>query len=298
MELDILQFIQKIGSDFFDFFFGVFSTLGGTAVVAAFVPIIYWCFDKATGEEIALDVFSGCYVNSLLKGIIARARPVATHENELRRGKYDYIYDSQLHDGEYLAESFPSGHSQASASLISGIAYRKGLKKYWPLLLIPVLVGVSRLYFGMHWPTDVLAGLAVGFCVSAVVHICVKINKKKTFIAIPIVASALMFLDFFGVERKQLLITAALLALLWGGCLGMLTENKYIEFSTGDIKWWMRVLRLPVGLVAVGLCAGVVFLPLWLLGADKYVMLIPVALVGGFAMATAAPLAFKMFRLI
>lgn len=298
MELDILQFIQKLGSDFFDFFFGVFSTIGGMGVVVAFVPIIYWCVDKATGEEIALDIFSGCYVNSLLKGIIARARPVATHESELRRGKYDYIYDSQLHDGEYLAESFPSGHSQSTASLLSGIAYRKGLKKYWPLLLIPVMVGLSRLYFGMHWPTDVLAGLAIGFGVSAIVHICVKISKKKTLVAIPIVASALMFFNLFGVETKQLLLTAALLALIWGGCLGMLTENKYIEFSTGDVKWWMRVLRLPVGLIAVLLCAGVVFLPLWMFDVSKYVMLVPVAFVGGFAMATAAPLTFKMFRLI
>ena len=298
MELGILQFIQKLGSDFFDLFFCAFSILGESILIIALVPLVYWCVDKATGEEAALDVFSGCYVNYLLKGIVARTRPVATHEAELRRAKYDYFYESLKHDGEYLAESFPSGHSQVSASFFSGIVYHKGFKKLWWLLILPVMVAVSRMYLGVHWPTDVLVGLSIGFVVSAVIHVCLKASRKKTLLIMPVVASCLMFFNFFGVETKQLLLTTIMLALIWGGCLGMVVEQKYIEFSTGDIKWWMRVLRLPVGLIAVGLIAGVVFLPLWLLGVDKYIALIPVAFAASFAMMTAAPISFKMFRIV
>jgi undecaprenyl-diphosphatase len=73
--------------------------------------------------------------------------------------------------------SFPSGHTAASVALYGGlavIAWRVGAAAWLRTLataaavLVPVLVAVSRMYRGMHYPTDVIAGALLGCCWLAV----------------------------------------------------------------------------------------------------------------------------------
>src|SRR5690606_22481781 len=62
---------------------------------------------------------------------------------------------------DWTFQSFPSGHTTTAIALAFVIGFLWP-RLFWPFLAIGVLVGVSRVPVGMHYPTDVLAGFVVG----------------------------------------------------------------------------------------------------------------------------------------
>lgn len=134
------------------------TALGGVAVLA-FVTLasagLTWLQGRrATAGFILLSVGSGLALSSLAKALIDRPRP-----------------DLVPHGSHVYTASFPSGHSMMAAvtwltlALILARGFpRKSLKLYVVSLAVVVTlaVGISRVYLGVHWPTDVLAGWAAG----------------------------------------------------------------------------------------------------------------------------------------
>ncbi len=140
------------------------TALGGFTVLSLVVglaAILLWLHRRrAQAIGLVSAVIAGEAVAQIIKGLIGRARP-----------------DLVPHLDQVYSSSFPSGHSALSPIVyftLAGIV--SAGERGWALkllliggsVLLVAAIGVSRVYLGVHWPTDVLAGWALGTAVALV----------------------------------------------------------------------------------------------------------------------------------
>ncbi len=245
MEQAILEFFQSIRCDALTVLFGVFSTLGEGVVVAGAVIVLYWLWTEA-GEQLLFTAVSSCAVNSLLKTAIARPRPYAA--GVVTRLDVDTPIFSTRGLGDAL--SFPSGHAQSTTSALLAVSMRA--KKAWLWALSPLLVAgivCSRLYFGVHYPTDLLAGFLLGTAIALFWQLIFGHAYRLRFYFLMGMAIVAIVFAFFYPEKEYL----EMCALLAGGAV-FLPFVSLLNYRAPE-KRWKRLLHLPVG----GACAGAVF---------------------------------------
>jgi len=142
--------LEEIGRDL--------TALGGVAVLTlltvAVVGYLLLVRKPRAAAFVAVAVSGAALLSLALKGMFERPRP-----------------DLVPHLSYVTSSSFPSGHSMLSASVyltLGALLARQEesllLKAYFLLVGISItfLVGLSRVYVGVHWPTDVLGGWAAG----------------------------------------------------------------------------------------------------------------------------------------
>lgn len=108
------------------------------------------------GVLLALAIGALC-TNLLLKPLVDRPRPYAD------AGRI--LHQWWLEAGAHLESdaSFPSGHSTAAMAAMAALFFLGRRRRTWLCLLFALAMGLSRLYLVVHYPTDVLAGLLIGF---------------------------------------------------------------------------------------------------------------------------------------
>ena len=146
------------------------STLGGTFPLAIMTCVVAGiCFAKSSlrfrGFATLLGMSAGVLLVELIKQTVARERP--------------NIVPWAVPDSTITSLSFPSGHASNNALFIvlvlSILATVVRNKRLWWLLastgfMWVLAMGVSRIYLGVHWPTDVIAGWCIGGLIGMSVH--------------------------------------------------------------------------------------------------------------------------------
>ncbi len=149
IEISITLFFQSLG-DWLAEPFRAISFLGTENFIILLLPLVYWCINSTMGMRMAIMLVLSDSTNNIFKKLCHSPRP--------------FWFDSRVKAlSQETSFGLPSGHSQNSASLWGMMA--ASAKKKWltaVAIVVIFLVGISRIYLGMHFTRDVLTGWLLG----------------------------------------------------------------------------------------------------------------------------------------
>ena len=160
-------FVSNFMSDKLTSVMKVITNLGSAGVIIA-ITVILFIKNRKKYKILLLDLLIIVIFNQFLKLIIARPRP--SNFMLIKQGGY----------------SFPSGHSMVGMAfygLLIYISYKEIKNKYVKiaicslLSILIILIGVSRIYLGVHYPSDVIAGFSL-----ALAYLAIFTNITKKYI--------------------------------------------------------------------------------------------------------------------
>lgn len=255
VQVPIMIWLQELfswGQSFFEFLFTVITFLGEELALYIIIPAIYWCYNKELGELIALTGFASLSLNGAIKDIFKIERPFVNHADEINYVKVDNFFVNTVELSE--SYSFPSGHSQGVGALAFSLAAYFKNKRGWIIAsIITLLVMVSRVFLGVHWPLDVLVGGLLGLgCALLGYYVFTKFKDKRILIYFVVAIISVVALIFANKPDTYKAIGA-----MMGFAAGAFIEHKYVNFEISNVSKSKRVLRLIIGLVLLlGLKVG------------------------------------------
>ncbi len=149
--------------------------LGWAFLLAALILLIFRRTRKAGVTVIGAILLSAIFTNLILKNAVARLRPYADQSSPFYAF---WVNAGSMVKSEY---SFPSGHATVSMAfaVVLFLSFRK--RTSWLYLLIPVVMGFTRIYFQVHFASDVLFGYLIGACCGVAAWFIVKLLQKWKF---------------------------------------------------------------------------------------------------------------------
>jgi len=236
--LDIVRCVQGAASPILTSAMKGLSMAGSEYCLLLLLPLVYWCVDKRRGLRISLLVFASAAINLGLKSAFAQPRP--------------YELDPSVGMAKESTFGLPSGHAQTSAVFWGSAAPL--FRAPWGLILaiaLPLLVGLSRVYLGVHFPTDVFAGWAIGAAIVLLdrkygERIGQALTKLRSSPAIALVAAIALLMNIL--SKNETSVSGA----FFGLAAAWIFAKKSAPFSV-EGSFGKRTLRYLFGLATVAI---------------------------------------------
>ena len=174
-------FVNGLGRPWLDPILGWPTYLGNTALLLGLILFCCWFWDRRnflkTFPWILLAVGTSGVIGHFLKEWVHRARPPVYFAEQITRG--EAAIRTLL--GTYQSyTSFPSGHAVVVFAAVTAICGVYG-RKFSFLYIAAIVVGVSRVYVGAHFPSDVFGGAVLG-AATAWVILRIRFYSSRVFL--------------------------------------------------------------------------------------------------------------------
>ena len=283
--VEVVVWLQR-ASPSLDVPFIAITFLGHEAFFLVLLPLVYWSVDRRTGARLAVLLLLSECVNAAAKSLAAQPRPF----------EYDARVRKLIDAG---GGGFPSGHTQGAVVVWGYLAWCVRRPWLWGLAgALMVLIPLSRVYLGVHFPTDLVGGYVLGAAL-LVLYLRLEGGAERWLVRVglglqlvaAVAVPALLALALWGAGAHGASAAGALMGL----GVGVVLERRWVGFEArGDA--WKQALRVGLGVpvllaLRVGLAAGAAGLePAAVFRFVQYAVL-------GLAVALAGPWAFVRCRL-
>lgn len=253
--MDFLFFLEGIRFPVLTELMLLITRLGEETAFLVIALIVFWCVDKYRGYYLLGVGLFGNLANQFLKITCRVPRP-------WDRGiEFTAVEEAKAAAGGY---SFPSGHTQTAFGTFGAIAATSKRKAVCIVcLVLAVIVGFSRMYLGVHTPSDVLVGAGMALAMVWLMQ-CVMLGKGQKFIpavfgvCLGLSAAFLVYVEVFPFPADldpHNYESAVKNAYTFAGCFaGVLVvyfaDEKKLRFTTQAV-WWAQLLKILFGLAAV-----------------------------------------------
>lgn len=253
--MEVLYFLEKLRVPGLNESMLAITRLGEETAFLVIALIVFWCVDKRRGYYVMAVGFFGTLASQFMKILCRVPRPWVLDEN------FTILEEAREAASGY---SFPSGHTQTAVGTLGAFAVTE--RRRWlraVCLALAVLVGISRMYVGVHTPQDVIVGALLSVVFLAALYPLMIKNEGK---GIPAVIAVLTLLTAAYLCFMQLytfpadtdpdnLESAVKNAYTLIGCMaGLLIvyplEKRYVRFAEKAV-WWAQLLKIIGGLGVV-----------------------------------------------
>jgi membrane-associated phospholipid phosphatase len=230
-----------------DFPFKALTFLGDETFYLVFMPLIYWCIDRRLGSRLFLLLLFSAYINAVAKVLFDQPRP--------------FNYDPRILSIVPASEGgMPSGHTQNAVVIWGYLAVRLQKGAWWLVAgLLMIGIPLSRVYLGVHFPTDLVGGYLIG---GLILLLFLWLS--------PLVENWLSdrgfaWQLFFSIAGPFILVllnptgnqyVLSMISILMGVCTGFVLERRYVGFTCKGV-WWKKATRYLLGVIVLfGLWGG------------------------------------------